>query len=220
MAFQYQVLPSGSLECNSIVIWDDASREAVLVDPTDDARTALDFIERQRLTVKYLLATHGHFDHTADAERAMEQLGLRLRLHRLDHGAYQRIPQNAAMFGVRFTARTQPIDELVEGETFTVSSGLTLQTLAVPGHTEGSVAFYVPEGPWVFAGDTLFAGSVGRTDLPGGSFEQLTNSVLNVLYHLPNECVVIPGHGPTTTIGREKRDNGVLRMGDVSKDWL
>jgi glyoxylase-like metal-dependent hydrolase (beta-lactamase superfamily II) len=220
MANRYQVLPSGSLECNSAVVWNDESREAVLIDPTDDARAPLSFVERHGLTVKYLLGTHGHFDHTADAERAMTALGLKLRLHPLDHGAYQRIPQHAAMFGVRFSARTQPIEEVNEGETFSVCPGLTLQTLAVPGHTEGSVAFYVPEGPWVFAGDTLFAGSVGRTDLPGGSFEQLTNSVLNVLYRLPDDCVVIPGHGPTTTIGQEKRTNGVLRMENISRDWL
>lgn len=220
MPVRYHVIASGSLQCNAAIVWDEATRQAVVIDPTDDARPVLSWVERKQLKVTALLLTHAHFDHAADAERAMAALELKAQLHPLDHGLYHRIPDQAHTFGSSLLPRQLPISELSESSRYQLGAKATLQVLHTPGHTEGSVAFYLPEGPWLFSGDTLFCGSVGRTDLPGGSFTALKSSILGKLYQLPDETTVIPGHGPTTTIGYEKRQNGVIRAEHTSTAWL
>jgi glyoxylase-like metal-dependent hydrolase (beta-lactamase superfamily II) len=211
MPVQFSIVPSGSIQCNAVVIWDEDSKEAALIDPTDDARPALSFIEQKQLKLSYVLLTHGHFDHAADAERAMTASGQPVRLHPLDNGLYQHCAEQAQLFGFHAVAPQKAVEPLNEGDEFVLGNAVTLKTLHVPGHSQGSVAFFVPEGPWVFSGDALFASSIGRTDLPGGSIEQLRDSIRNKLYRLPDECVVVPGHGPTTTIGEEKRHNPFIR---------
>lgn len=213
MGADLHVVPSGVIDCNSIVLWDEDSKEAVIIDPTDDASTALSFVEQHQLKLVAILLTHGHFDHAADAEHAMTASGKPCRLHRLDHDLYYSLPQEALGFGIRVAPRKLPLETIAEGDELRLGEGVTLKTLHVPGHTEGSVAFFVAEGPWVFSGDALFAGSVGRTDLRGGNFEALRDSIRNKLYQLPDECVVVPGHGPPTTIGEEKRHNPFVRAG-------
>jgi glyoxylase-like metal-dependent hydrolase (beta-lactamase superfamily II) len=220
MATQYHVIASGSLQCNAVVLWDDRSHQAIVIDPTDDARPVLAWLERHHVRVEAILLTHAHFDHAADAERAMTTLGKKAKLHTLDHGLYHRIPEQAEIFGSKISARHLPIDTLADADEFMLGPSTTIRVLHTPGHTEGSVAFYVPTGPWVISGDTLFCGSIGRTDLPGGSFQALRESIVNKLYRLPDETIVVPGHGPTTTIGHEKRQNPFIRADQTSTDWL
>jgi glyoxylase-like metal-dependent hydrolase (beta-lactamase superfamily II) len=212
MSAHFHVIPSGSIQCNAIVVWDEDSKEAALIDPTDDARGPLAFVAQKQLKLTEVLLTHGHFDHSADTERAMTAAGKTARLHPLDHALYRHGPEQARLFGCQVTALCQAaLEPLTEGDEFTLGNSVTLKTLFVPGHSEGSMAFFVPQGPWVFSGDVLFAGSVGRTDLPGGSFVQLQDSIRNKLYQLPDDCIVVPGHGPKTTIGQEKRYNSFVR---------
>jgi glyoxylase-like metal-dependent hydrolase (beta-lactamase superfamily II) len=211
MTAQYRIIPSGSIQCNSVVVWDDETLEAILIDPTDDARLPLEFIARQQLKVSRILLTHAHFDHAADAEGAAKALDVPLYLHPNDLGLYQQVAEQAAMFGFRAKNPTAAPKPLAEGDEFRISDQYKIVTLHVPGHSPGCVAFYVAGASCVFAGDTLFAGSVGRTDLPGGSSEQLRDSIRNKLYQLPDDCVVVSGHGPTTTIGEEKLYNSFVR---------
>lgn len=212
MAAHFHVIASGGIQCNSIIVWNDETSEAILIDPTDDAVPPLQFIEQKQLKVTEILLTHGHFDHCADCERAMTFAGKTAKLHTHDHPMYRQAPDHARMFGCQVTSTcTTPLDPLNEGDVFSLGTHLTLQTLHVPGHSQGSVAFFVPQGPWLFSGDVLFAGSVGRTDLPGGNFNQLRDSIQNKIYTLPLDCVVVPGHGPKTTVGHEKRSNSFIR---------
>lgn len=211
MSAKYKIIPSGGIQCNAVVVWDDTTLEAILIDPTDDASLPLETIAKLELKVSCVLLTHAHFDHAADAERAAKTLNVPLYLHPHDFGLYRRAAEQAQVFGFRATAPTVDPKPLAEGDEFRISEQLRLVTLHVPGHSQGCVAFYLAAGSCVFAGDTLFAGSVGRTDLPGGNFNELQDSIRNKLYQLPEDCVVIAGHGPVTTIGDEKRHNSFVR---------
>jgi glyoxylase-like metal-dependent hydrolase (beta-lactamase superfamily II) len=212
MTAHFAVMAAGGIQCNSVVLWDDETNHAIIIDPTDDARPSLAFVEKKQLKVQEILITHGHFDHCADTETAMKATGKTAKLHPRDHYLYHQGPEHARIFGCHVSSSCQtPLESLAEGDVFSLSPNITLQTLYVPGHSPGSVAFFVPQGPWLFSGDVLFAGSIGRTDLPGGNFNELRDSIQNKLYQLPHDCVVVPGHGPKTTIGHEKKSNTFVR---------
>ncbi|HNY31700.1 MAG TPA: MBL fold metallo-hydrolase [Fibrobacteria bacterium] len=203
--------PSGMLGCVGTMVWNTRTSEAVLIDPTDDASTFLDLFEDQGLKLVEILLTHAHFDHCADACRVAKSHGVPLRLHRDDWPLFQQLPDWGANFGMRVPAPDVSPMHVDHGETLSVAGGLSVKVLHTPGHTPGQVAYFMESLGLVVVGDTLFQGSVGRTDFPGGSFPQLERSIRTHLYTLPEGTVVVPGHGDTTTIGDEKRHNAYVR---------
>jgi len=213
--FRFQVIPTGSIRCNAVVLWHEATRDAVIVDPTDDARAVIDFSKRQGLRVHRILLTHAHFDHAADAERAMTEFACPALLHTDDVSLYYDIPNHAPLFGLSVSKRTLALSEVKDNQTIEDLPDYSIDVMHVPGHSAGSVAYYVPKAKLALVGDTLFNGGVGRTDLPGGSSSKLTTSIQTRLYTLPEATLVIPGHGPTTSIGQEKLDNPFVRAARV-----
>jgi hydroxyacylglutathione hydrolase len=208
---RFQVLPSGRICCNASVLWHEVSRDAVVIDPTDDARTVVEFVKRNGLRVRQILLTHAHFDHAADTDRAINELECPAWLHPDDLPLYSEIPWQGAMFGFKLEPASLPVSELKHGQQFDPFPDHSIRVLHVPGHSPGSVAFYLATPRWAFVGDTLFNGGVGRTDLPGGSSQQLVTSIQTQLYVLPDDTLAVPGHGPSTTIGDEKRTNPFVR---------
>lgn len=203
----------GLVATNSYLIIDEATRTAAIIDlPNDSLPTLLAACARERVKPSSLLLTHSHWDHTADLEHALREWpGLPVLIHRDD--AYRLAdPMAHTVWPLPFTM--QPVeptgwlehgDEIVLGET-------RLRILHTPGHTEGSVTFYSELDEAAIVGDTLFAGSVGRTDLPGGSWPVLERSIHEQLLGLPDDTAVYPGHGPVTSIGDERRSNPFLRV--------
>lgn len=210
-SLRFQIIPSGCISCNAVALWNDDSGDALVIDPTDDATAVIAFVTDKGLAVRQILLTHAHFDHAADAERAMAAFECPASLHADDLPLYLEIPFHAPNFGLSFPPRTKPLSQVRDRQTITALSGCAVEVLHVPGHSPGSVSYYVAEAGWAFVGDTLFNGSVGRTDLPGGSTKKLVASIQNRLYALPNDTLAISGHGPTTTIGREKQWNRFVR---------
>lgn len=200
-----RVLQVGIIETNCYIVSCPATKEAVVIDPGDEAPRILDAVERDALTVRYVLNTHGHFDHIGANRDLIAATRARLAMHPAD------IPVllergGAPWFGIELPESPLPDLELSDGLEIEFGT-LRFRVLHVPGHSPGSVAFYFPDEQAVFVGDVLFAGGVGRTDLPGGDWKTLQTSILNVLFTLPDETRVCPGHGGSTTIGREKRQN-------------
>lgn len=212
-ALRWESLPSGILRCVGTVIWNETTRNAVLIDPTDDPSTFLEFVHDKGLTVRHLLLTHGHIDHAAGVCEVAKALDLVPRLHRDDWSLYAKMPEWGRSLGLIAEAPDVAPEHVEHDETVDVEDGFRLRVLHTPGHTPGQVAYYVQELALVVVGDTLFFGSVGRTDLPGGDMEALSRSIRERLYALPDDTVVVPGHGNRTTIGREKRENPFVRGG-------
>jgi hydroxyacylglutathione hydrolase len=210
-SFRFQMIPSGCISCNAVVLWHEVTRDALVIDPTDDARAVIDFSLSERLRVRQILLTHAHFDHAGDAERAMTELACPAALHADDLLLYLEIPLHASEFGLQVPARTLPLCQVRDHQIIATLPECEIEVLHVPGHSAGSVAYHAPRTGWAFVGDTLFHGGVGRTDLPGGSTRKLIASIQDRLYTLPDETLAICGHGPTTTISRERRFNPHVR---------
>jgi hydroxyacylglutathione hydrolase len=201
-------IPLGILEANCYLVYDEASGEGIIVDPGGDTTPLRQEIEQRRVKVKAILNTHGHFDHSAgNAELA--SLNVPLGIHPDDRDLLAE-GGGAAWFGFPAIPAMQPTIELTEGFEYAVGN-LRLHVLTTPGHTPGSVCFYIPEENALLTGDTLFAGGIGRSDLPGGDPRALTASLARLLT-LPPETTIYPGHGPTSTLAQEKRHNPWLRL--------
>jgi len=164
------------------------------------------FLAERGLKPVLLLNTHCHLDHIFGNKFMLERYGLRSWFHRGDDNNHKRAPEHALMFGLKMDDPPEPEGFLTDGQLIT-AAGITFEVLAVPGHSPGGISFYCETGSVVFTGDALFAGSIGRSDLPGGNHQQLMESILNRLFTLPPETVVYPGHGPETTISQEMSDN-------------
>ncbi len=208
---RWEALPSGVLDCTGTVVWNESTRSAVLIDPTDDPSTFLEFLEERKLVVRMLLLTHAHFDHAAGACDAARSTGVVPRLHRDDWQLFRDLPSWGARFGIAAKAPDIAPEPVEHDELLEVEPGFSFRVLHTPGHTQGQVAYHFPSIDLAVVGDTLFYGSVGRTDLPGGDADQLARSIRQNLYTLPEATVVVPGHGPQTSIGREKRSNPFVR---------
>lgn len=209
--FEFNMLP-----VNTYVVWDEQTLEAAVIDAGCYYRAECDtlkqFIADQGLTVKHLLNTHLHFDHIFGNRFMYEQYGLKTCAHRADEEWLTEAPRRTRMFGLEFPGEPVPMGTyLDEGDKLTLGAD-TLQCLHVPGHSPGSLVFYSPEAGCLFAGDVLFHGSIGRTDLPGGDHQTLLDGIRTKLFALPDETVVYSGHGGQTTIGYEKRYNYYLNF--------
>jgi hydroxyacylglutathione hydrolase len=211
LLMKMRTLIVGPVSCTCCIVVCAETGEAAVVDPGGDADAILAEVADMGVTVRHVLHTHGHFDHVMGTKEVVAATGAEVSLHRQDGAIYEHLTMQAMAFG--FYAEQPPGVSrwLVGGESLTIGK-LKAEVIHTPGHTPGSVGFYFakPES-LLLAGDTLFADAVGRTDFPGGSFEQLQVSIRDRLYVLPDETRVIPGHGPETTIGYERENNPFVR---------
>jgi glyoxylase-like metal-dependent hydrolase (beta-lactamase superfamily II) len=199
---------------NGYVIGCERTREAMLIDPGDEVEALLEFIERSQLTVRAILLTHAHFDHVSGVARAKRALNVPIHLHRADLFLYERAPSHAAAVLHTEMEPLPPIDAFYEGQGPHAFGDYDVFVHHTPGHCPGGVCLQVgkrgTQGQDLFVGDTLFAGSIGRTDFPGGDYETLLRSITEVLYAFGDAARVYSGHGPETTIGQERRTNPFL----------
>ncbi|MCL7454407.1 MAG: MBL fold metallo-hydrolase [Anaerolineae bacterium] len=204
-----ETLPVGLIQTNCYVIGCEETGEGAILDPGGHPERILAAVDRHNLTVKYILNTHAHFDHTEANGEIVRATGAPLAIHPLERPLLE-AAGGAALFGLRADPGPPPDLELADGDELEIGT-LCFQVLHTPGHTPGHVCFYEPEEKVLFDGDVLFRRGVGRADLPGGNWQQLLDSIHRVLFALPDETVVYSGHGEATTIGEEKRLNPWLR---------
>ena len=202
-----ETFPVGPLQCNCTILADPATREAVVIDPGDEAERILRALEAEKLTPVALLHTHAHFDHVTGSRAVKEATSAPIRLHAGDRPLYDALPEQASYFGLRAEAPAEPDAPLTDGEIIRFG-GHALRAIHTPGHTPGSTCFLLEGGaPRLFSGDTLFRRSIGRTDLWGGDTEAILASIRDRLFALTGDTPVVCGHGPDTTIDEEKRLN-------------
>ena len=202
-------LPVGLIQTNCYIVGCEETREGAVIDPGGHPERILAEVERHGLAIKYVLDTHAHFDHTDANGAIIRATGASLALHPEDRPLLE-ASGGAALFGMRADPSPPPDMELHDGDELKVGT-LELKVLHTPGHTPGHVCFYEADEGVLFDGDVLFYRGIGRTDLPGGSWQQLLESIQGVLFALPDSTIVYSGHGPATTIGEEKRLNPWLR---------
>jgi len=206
----HEVLAVGALQCNCSILGDERSREAIVVDPGDEIPRLLQVLERHQLTVKQIVVTHAHIDHIAGAHRLKQLTGAPILYNQCDLPLVAMMEEQASWIGVKVPEVSSPDDSLEDGDIVSVV-GVAGTVMHTPGHTEGSLCLYLPEQSLLLAGDTLFAGSVGRTDLLGGNTGKLLASIRDRLLTLPDGTKVIAGHGKSTTIGVERKSNPFLQ---------
>jgi glyoxylase-like metal-dependent hydrolase (beta-lactamase superfamily II) len=233
-----ETFPVGPLQCNCSILGDEASHEAIVVDPGDEIPRLLALLAKHQLTVKQIVVTHAHIDHIAGALELKRITGAPVLYNQRDLPLVAMMAEQAGWLGVPVPKVAPPDDTLEDGRTIAIGTspqpedetsvphssqpsamsgppptptGLTGTILHTPGHTQGSVCLYLPAEHLLLAGDTLFAGSIGRTDLPGGDTRTILRSIHAKLLPLPDDTLVIPGHGPTTTIAAERESNPFLQ---------
>jgi hydroxyacylglutathione hydrolase len=206
----HEVLVVGPLQCNCSILGDETSHEAIVVDPGDDISRIVATLARHQLTLKQIVVTHAHIDHIAGAQQLKRLTGAPILYNQLDLPLVKMMDLQAGWLGIATPEVAPPDANLADNQTVSIA-GLSATVLHTPGHTQGSSCLYLPDQKLLIAGDTLFAGSIGRTDLPGGNTKQLIQSVNDRLLTLPDETKVLPGHGPTTSIGEERENNPFLQ---------
>jgi hydroxyacylglutathione hydrolase len=204
-----ETFPVGLLGCNCTILGDEASHEAIVVDPGYDIPRILAALNVHQLVVKQIVVTHAHIDHIASAQELKRITGAPILYNQADLPLVAMMDQQAGWIDVAVPEVKPPDHSPADSEAVSVK-GIDATVIYTPGHTEGSLCLYLPSEGLLLAGDTLFAGSVGRTDLPGGNMGKLMASIEERLLPLPDVTVVIPGHGPATTIGEERVSNPFL----------
>jgi hydroxyacylglutathione hydrolase len=229
----HEILPVGPLQCNCSIIGDETTHEAMVIDPGDDIDDVLAVIRKHNLQVKQIVITHAHIDHVGGAMKLRAATGGPILLNQNDYALLKMLDAQAAWIGMASPGKVEIDRSVADGDKVTAGS-IEAHVLETPGHTEGSICLFIfaegaikkdqpvkdypaeikpgdkPLTPTLIAGDTLFAGSIGRTDLPGGSTEKIMRSLHHLASSLPDDTLVIPGHGPLTTIGEEKENNPYL----------
>lgn len=206
----HEILPVGPLACNCSIFGDAATGEALVVDPGDDVSEIERLLAKHRLRVIAIVITHAHIDHIGGAQQLQASTGAPLYLNEKDLPVYEQIEMQAAWLGMAPPARARIDHGLKEGDRLLLNQ-TAFEVRETPGHTPGSICLWVPAEKKLVAGDTLFRDSIGRTDLPGGDGRLILRSIRDKLLVLPEETLVIPGHGPTTTLGRERAHNFFLQ---------
>ena len=228
----HEILPVGVLQCNCSILGDEASRSAIVVDPGDNIAQIMDILDHHHLRVEYIVITHAHVDHIGGAKKLKDLTGAPVYLNESDIEIYGMISEQARWIGIQTPERTA-IDVLLRDGDVIECGKIQATVLHTPGHTQGSVCLHIPNsgrrpaspspspqdteqdklvtGPTLIAGDTLFRDSIGRTDLPGGDFPKIIRSIHEKLLALDDQTLVVPGHGPLTTIGRERERNPFLQ---------
>ncbi len=222
----HEILPVGMLQCNCSVVGDESTREGMVIDPGDNIDDILAIIRKHGLTIKQIVVTHAHIDHVGGAMKLKRLTGAPVLLNQNDYALLKMLDVQATWIGVLPPGEVKIDQPLADGDKVQAGS-LSATVMHTPGHTEGSICLFfdptasptawAPAGPGraepkplLIAGDTLFAGSIGRTDLPGGSFDKIMSSLRDRVLSLPDETVVVPGHGQLTTIGDERKTNPFL----------
>ena len=205
-----ETMPVGPLQCNCTILGDPVSRKAIVVDPGGDAEMLLERLLELDLQVERIIHTHAHLDHFLASGKMKEATGAKLALHREDLFLWDMLEDQCRMFGIPFEPPPPP-DQWLENEEEIDLNDLQGKALHTPGHTPGSMCFLFESQKLLIAGDTLFQGSIGRTDLWGGDFKKIEKSIQEKLYTLDEETSVITGHGESTSIGHEMRDNSFVR---------
>ncbi len=203
----------GPLQVNCFIVYCDKTKQAMVVDPGEEASRILQFVERHGLHVSKVVNTHCHFDHIGANQQVVDATGAELMLHKDDLPLLQNARNHAQVYGLQVAPSPQPDKLLGQGDTFQLGE-LTFQVIHVPGHSPGGICL-LSQGH-LFVGDVLFSGSIGRTDLPGGDYDSLVEGVRERLFSLDDDTVVHPGHGPDTTIGRERQMNPFVGDGAFS----
>ena len=207
-----ETFPVGPLQCNCTILGDEATGEAMVVDPGDNIPHILSFLEKRGLKLRQIVVTHGHIDHVGGAARLKKATGAPILLNQNDLPLLKMMDMQAGWLGVA-TPEVVPPDLSAEDGMMIGIAGHPARVLHTPGHTQGSICLHFAPENLLLAGDTLFAGSIGRTDLPGGDGRQILRSLHDRLLTLPDQTRVIPGHGPQTNIGDERVSNPFLQPG-------
>ena len=206
---QVEPLIVGPLDSNCYIIWNPETHEGAVIDPGDDAFLIINKIKHLKITIKYILATHGHFDHIGAVAPLKEHTKAQFLAHMEDEFFIKESTESANRWGITIPKPPLPDNYLKDGDTIKLGT-ITLEVFHTPGHSPGGISFHTDK--MVFVGDTLFQRSIGRTDFRQGSFEQISHSIKNRLFKLPDETVVFTGHGPPTTIGEEKQNNPFVKI--------
>lgn len=194
----------GPLMVNNYLLGCEKTRKGVIIDPGDDTEKILSAVSRHRLEILYVINTHGHFDHVGGNAAVLKATGAKLLIHELDASMLSRAASTAALFGIQSENSPNPDAFLCDGELLSFGD-FELKILHTPGHSRGGCSLH--GNGMVFGGDTLFADLIARTDFPGGSSREMSKSIREKLMTLPDDTIVYPGHGPSTTIGRERLKN-------------
>jgi hydroxyacylglutathione hydrolase len=205
-----ETFPVGPLHCNCTILGDEVTREAMVVDPGDNIPEILSRLQKHGLTVRQIVVTHAHIDHVGGAAQLRKLTGAPVVMNQQDLGLLGMMEMQAGWLGVP-TPQVAPPDASAEDGLTIGLATLPAQVLHTPGHTPGSICLLFSNQHLLLAGDTLFAGSIGRTDLPGGDGQQILRSLRERLLVLPDATRVVPGHGPETTIGEERQSNPFLQ---------
>ncbi len=207
----HEILPVGMLACNCSILGDETTGEAVVIDPGDDVERVQEILSRHKLKARYIVATHAHIDHVGGIEALKRATGAAVLMNEADLPLYQNLALQAAWLGI-MPPKAVDVDQFLKDGDNLKWGARELRVHHTPGHSPGSLCLHLPgEQERIFSGDTLFQGSIGRTDLWGGSYDQILRSIHETLLRYSDETLVYPGHGPATTIGQERASNPFLR---------
>lgn len=206
----HEVISVGPLQCNCSIFGDETTHEAIVIDPGDQIEDILAILKKHSLKVTDIIITHAHLDHIGGAAKLKAATGAPVHMNANDQTIYDDADRYAAFLGMESPERTAIDVNAVDGNVVKLAN-TEFQIMHTPGHTQGSISVWIPVENKLIAGDTLFRDSIGRTDLPGGDTEQILKSIHDKLLPLPDEATVVAGHGPNTTIGRERERNPFLQ---------